>query len=346
VSFDPQTQGYTVADQERFFRDLLDGARAMGGAAAVGLARLPIQGGARTGGPGRPEGLPRDDPRAVSLSTNLVSPGFIDAVGLELIEGRDFRMDEIYRGAGLPGVALVSEAAARGMFADGSAVGQRVDLGFGTPRIVEIVGVFRDARLYSVKEGADAFLFEPLGQRAVPAATLYVRGAGDRAPSLEGVEALVADLDPALPAFDVQPLSRRVDVGMTVERILARLVGLFAGLALLLAAVGIYGVMATAVHGRTRELGVRLALGASGDSVRSMVLVDALRVTVIGVAAGALASTQLTQLIGTRLWGVRPLDPIVFGVAAGTLVVAAAAAAWVPARRATRVDPVAALRAG
>jgi putative ABC transport system permease protein len=354
ATVDPAAQGYDIARVETLYRGLLDESVGAPGIVAAGLAQFPVMGGGRGGGSARPEGLPADDPRALNVSPNRVSHGLLAAVGLELIEGRDFRPDELFTGGTGPEVAILTEAVARHMFPGESAVGQRIDRGNRTPRIVEVVGVVGDARLVALLEPVAPMVFEPFGANARganllsnanrPTATFYFRGRDSSEPSAQAVGSLIARFDPTLPPYDVQPLSRRVDVALTTERLLARITALLGALALMLASIGLYAVMSSAVHGRTRELGVRRALGASAASVRSMVLRDAMRVAVIGVVLGAVLASQLSRFVESRLFGVRPLDPWAYFVAAGVLIVAAAAATFAPARRATRVDPIAALR--
>jgi predicted permease len=343
ATLDPGTQHYDSARADGLYRDVRSAAGSLPDVAAAGLARWPVLGMARSGGAVRPEGTDPKDPRAINVWFNVVSPGLFAAVGLPLVQGRDFQAEETDPMPGRPSVAILSASAAARLFPDGHVLGRRVILGSTAPRVAEVVGVVADARLLSVKEGEGSGLFEPMGQRPMQWATLYVRGRRGT-PSSRELDAAVARIDPSIPLYDVQPLTRRVDQSLGLERLLARVTGWFAALALLLAGVGIYAVMSTVVHGRTRELGVRLALGADQDGVRSMVLWEGLRVALIGIAIGALAATQMGGLISKRLWGVQPLDPTVFLASAGTLLVAAALASWGPAVRATRVDPVRALR--
>lgn len=342
ASVDPGSQGYEPARVQSFFRELRTRVAALPGVQAAGLSWIPIQGRDRAGNVVRPEGLAQDDERAVQAAANQITPGFLTAVGVELIAGRDFRSDELFAEQG--DVVIVSEAAAARMFPGGDALGRIVDLGYREPDLREIVGIVRDARVNTVKEAEDGLVFQPLGVPWSPTrATLYVRGQGDRIPDPGALHRLLTELDPALPFYDMQPLTRRVAGTLTMERVLARLTAVFAALALVLAAVGLYGMMAIAVQSRVREMGIRLALGARPQQVRHMVLRRGLLLTVAGVAVGLLASTQATRLIRSRLWGVGPWDPMVFGAAALVLLATAVVACWIPAARATRVDPVATL---
>jgi len=342
ASIDPGAQGYDEARREAFFRDLLGGTRALPGVRSAGLSWIPVQGRGRGSDLLRPEGLDADDPHAVTAGTNQVSPGFSAAIGLELIAGRDFRPEEMFASGG--DVVIVSETAARRMFPDGGAVGRRIDAGWQRPRTLEIVGVVRDARITTLKEPGGALFFEPLGQPWIPDhATLYVRGRGGATPAPGDLTRLLREMDPGLPFYDMQPLTRRVVAGATMERVLARLTSAFAGLALLLVTVGLYATLAMLVQGRRREMGVRLALGARPQQVRGWVVRRGMRLAGLGVVVGLLASTRATALLSARLWEVGPRDPVVFGVAVVAVLLATLLACWEPAARATRVDPVDAL---
>lgn len=346
ASVDPGTQGYDDARRVQFYRDVLAGARGSADVTAAGLAAYPVQGRYRNGFTVRREGLSRDDESAFPVYGNQVSPGFIAAVGMELIEGRDFRPDEMLQKGATETVVIMSETTAKKAFPEGSALGRRIDIGYRDPRIAEVVGVVRDARLEGVKDPGGDMLLEPFGSNSwMPGfGTLYVRGGRGHAPSAGAVKAMLAAIDPNLPFYDVQPLARRVEDNLAGERVLASLTTIFAVLALALAAIGLYGVLAMAVQRRRRELGIRMVLGADPQTVRSLVVRQGMTTTLIGMGVGVLIASQVAQLISGRLWGVQPLDPFVFGSAAATLLVAALLATWVPARRATRIDPNEAIR--
>ncbi len=344
ASVDPGAQGYDGPRREAFFRELVRSAGDLPGVRAAGLSWIPVQGRGRASDVVRPQGADAEDPRAVTAGTNQVSPGFLAAIGAELVAGRDFRSVEMYAPAS--GVVILSESAARHLFPGGPAVGRRIDVGRRGPRTLEVVGVVGDARIASVKEPGGPLFLEPLGQPWPPDhATLYVRGPGGAIPDAEALRGLLRGLDPSLPFYDQQPLARRVAAGVTMERVLARLTSAFALLALVLAAVGLYGMMAMLVQGQSREMGVRLALGAHPGSVRALVLRRGMRLAGLGVVLGLLVATQASKLLSARLWGVGPLDPVAFAFAGLALALTALAACWEPAARATRVDPVDALSA-
>jgi predicted permease len=344
ASIDPATQGYDEHSRVRYFSELLRRVRETPNVTAAGYAWAPIQGYVLANATVRPEGLAPDDDRAVRTRANQVSPGFIDAAGMRLLEGRDFRDDETFAPDAAVGVIILSESAARLAFPGGSAVGRRVDIGSGEPRIVEVVGIVSDARMGSPRDEPGPLSLEPLGQSWVPTyLTLYARSASGQ-PLVAGLHAAARSLDPALPFYDVQSLSDRIDARMSAERILARLSTLFAALAILLAAVGIYGVLSYSINERAREIGVRLALGAPPWGVLRMVLRQSLGTVAIGITAGLFLAAQIGRLVASRLYGVHRFQPTIFLAAAATLLIAALLASWIPAWRATRVDPVRALR--
>jgi predicted permease len=347
VSIDPGTHGYKGEAASALLRDFAERARALPGVQAAGLAYAPIQGFIGAGIRIRPEGEPLESERTISASANHVTPGFLAAAGIERIAGRDFEAGEVFAQRRNSGVIMVSESVARKLSPDGDVVGRRVDVGWSAdqPRILEIIGVFRDIRSSGLKEADGELAMEPFGQ-AWPAtwATLYVRASQPAEVLAARLQQMARDLDASLPLYDVQPLARRIDVRLAQERLLARLVSLFAALALLLAAVGLYGVLAFNVQARTREFGVRSALGARPATVHTMVLGEALRTTALGIALGLLGGTQAARIVASRLWGVQPLELSIFATAAALLLATALLASWIPAWRATRVDPTVALR--
>jgi ABC-type antimicrobial peptide transport system permease subunit len=294
----------------------------------------------------RPEGESADGDRAIRGSFNIVSTGFLEALGIELVDGRDFRDDEFLAGPASTGVVIVSESAARALFPNGSAVGSRIDTGTREPRIAEIVGVVRDVRLHNVREPGGPLLLEPFGRAPwLPStATLYLRANRHHDAIIASIRGVAGSLDDALPLYDVQPVSDRLDQRLITERRLASAAVLFALIALVLAAVGLYGVMAFAVALRSREFGVRIALGARAATVHLLVLRNAFATAAAGVGLGLFCSAAVVRLVSSRLWGLEPFDPTVFAACALVLFATAMLASWLPALRATRVDPITVLR--
>lgn len=246
-------------------------------------------------------------------------------------------------------VVLISRGVAAELFPDvppEGAVGRRVAISYEADRALEIVGVVADARVRGTKDESTNVFLQPLGASWLQyRATLYARGgAAGRGPSLASVRAAVAPLDPALPVYDAGMLEDRVAGSFAEERLLATLTLLFAGLALTLAAVGLYGIISLTVAARAQDLGLRMTLGASGGAVRRMVLRDALLTTALGIPVGLALAVGVGRLVESRLWGVSPLDPTVLALAVAVLLVTTLAASWLPAHRVTGIDPVEALR--
>lgn len=344
ATVDPGTQGYGSDERISFWRELRPRIRALAGVEAAGLAAVPLHGRIAADGSVRRAGAPEES--GVSTRTNQVSGGFLAAVGIEVVAGRDFLPAEVLAEPAAD-VVIVSRGLARELFGTEpeEAVGREVQLAYREEgRTFEVVGVVGDVRVHGVRDDGGHLLLEPLGQPWNPGwATLYVRSA---APGVAGrLREAVRALDPSLPLYDVQPLQRRVEATFQEERLLARLTTFFASLALLLAGVGLYGVLSFTVTSRTREMGIRLALGARGRSVRGLMLRRGLALTLPGVPFGLALALPLARLMESRLWGVGALDPRVYVAAAATVLGAAVLASWIPAWRATRIDPASAVRA-
>jgi ABC-type antimicrobial peptide transport system permease subunit len=241
----------------------------------------------------------------------------------------------------------VNETLARRYFPGANPLGRSFRLVQGEPAgdPIEVVGVVRDAKYTSLRDGAPPTAFVALDQDSTFGSelTFVVRGAGAPERLAAGVRRVFRDAAPRA-TLRLAPMGRQVAESLTRDRLLATLSGFFGGLALLLATVGLYGAVSYAVARRRAELGVRLALGATPSRVRRLVLGDVGRVVAAGLAAGSLATLAATRLVAGFLYGVGPHDPAALAAAALALGAAAAVAGYVPARRAARTDPVAALR--
>ena len=278
---------------------------------------------------------------AISLRQNWVGPEYFDAIGVPVISGREFDDRDTARS---PRVAIITESIARRHFPGRNPIGRRI----GYERLdTEIVGVVRDARWGTLREPPASMVFFPIDQppafRAYPI-NLDVRVAGDAGPAALAVRDAMRRAEPGLIVDNVVTMSSRLAQHVGRERLVAYLSSGFAGLALLLAAVGLYGVLSYAVAQRTREIGVRMALGARRSEVAWLVIRDALRVVGVGLAAGAAAAFATGRMLKTLLLDVSAADPVSSALVLGVLVVVTLAAAYVPARRAARVDPMLALR--
>jgi predicted permease len=265
---------------------------------------------------------------------NAISPNYFRTLGTPLVSGREFTAQDT---ADTPKVVIVNEVAARRYWPGQEAVGKRTSRG-------EVVGVVRNSREKGVTEDPRPLIYLPLLQSYAGELTLQVRTAADPQTLLGAVRREVQSLDTTLPLYSLRTLAEQKDGSLYAERLAALLLTLFAVLALLVAAIGIYGVLSYAVTERTREMGIRLAHGAQARDLLKLVVGQGMRLTLIGLVIGVGVSFALTRLISRLLFGVSPTDPLTFIVIPLLLAVVALLACWIPARRATRMDPLAALR--
>jgi predicted permease len=284
-----------------------------------------------------------DDPsRGVWL--NMVDHEYLTALEIPVIAGRGILPGDV---AGTPGVALVSEAAARRYWPGKSPLGERIRLSVGWPEgdgWAEVVGVVGDVKFGNLRSAAAPGVYLALPQFAYRANYLVVEVAGDPAGAIPAMRAVLRDLDPQLPLWDPAPMTRHVARATAAERFSMILLTAFGMLALALAAVGIYGVIAHSVAGRTREIGVRLALGARPAGVLGLVFRQGFAIAGAGLAAGALGAFAATRVLRAQLYEISASDPVTLAAAIALLGGVAALAIWLPARRAARVAPMDALR--
>jgi len=249
--------------------------------------------------------------------------------------------------AGAPKVAIVNEAFVKHFIGDRNPIGVGVYRGGGNNVKLDtlIVGVAKDAKYSSMKEAPPPVYYTPYAQSPRQrAAFFYIRTANEPLQAAGAIRAAVASLDPNLPVLSLRTMQAQIDANIANERLLSLLTGSFAALATLLAAIGLYGVLAFNVARRTREIGIRIALGASAPQVRGLVVREVAAIMAVGLAAGLGAAWFAGKLIQSVLFQTAPADPWVFASAAVVLAVIALAAAYVPVRRATGVDPMIALR--
>jgi putative ABC transport system permease protein len=340
----PRNDPYArVQDRAAFIRETLQRARALPGVTAAAMSTsFPM--GAR----GVPNAVTVEG-RAVSAGDSAlaeivsVSPDYFQVLRAPHVEGRGFSdLDQL-------GSALVGEidrAAAARFWPGESPVGKRIKLGRqqSTNPWVSIVGVVGDIRHDGMDADPVPHLYLSLWQRAGKVLALEVRAAGDPSGLAEPLRREIQAIDPNLPVFGVATFDRLIETSLAPHRFSAQLMAAFAVLALLLAAIGAYGVLAYFVGQRTREIGVRMALGAKAGIVVRMVAVQGMRPAILGTAIGLAASLLLGRLLATLLYGVSVTDPLVFVAAPAALLTTAIAACAIPARRATRIDPLEALR--
>ena len=286
----------------------------------------------------------RAEPPGADLSANYtaLTPGYFRALQIPLARGR---LITEHDAADAPKVCVISQTLARQVFPGEDPLGKRLVFGFKESVSREIVGVVADVQRDGRGAASRPEMYVPFAQEPWWAAYLVVRTAGDPSHVSGIVREAVHALDPGLPIESVQPMTEIVAESTAPPRFRAMLLSLFGAAALLLAVVGIYGVLSYSVGRRTRELGIRVALGAESRDVLRLVIGEGLALTGAGLAAGAAGAAILTRFLATLLFGVGRFDPVTYAGVALALVAAGLLACWVPARRATRVDPVTALRA-
>jgi hypothetical protein len=263
---------------------------------------------------------------------------------MTLAEGRDFTDRDT---AGSPPVVMISAALARKLWPNASAVGKRLLMNQRQPPS-EVVGVLGDGRLFNLTTAAQRFLFLPLGQEYHGGVRLLVRTEGDPLQLASTLEQVVREIDPDLPLFDVRTMVDQMASSpnaLMPLRVGTLIAGAQGAIALLLAGLGIFGLIAFSVTRRTREIGIRMALGAGVGEVVRLVTRDGLRLVAIGLASGLLLSLGLTRVLASLLYGVSPTDATVFLAVPALVLAIALLAAWLPARRAARIDPAVTLRA-
>jgi predicted permease len=339
---DPRGAGYQQEQLTALYRRVLDAVRAIPGVESAGLSFRTLLGGARRSESVEVEGydFQREEENAVRVMH--VSPGYFDAVGMTLLEGR--AIDDRDHEGSAPAV-VVNQKFAEHFFKERPALGGHIRFGpAGEAPNLEIVGIAGDAKYNEMREQAPEVAFVPVFQRPEFIESLDIRTSGDATALTAEVRRVLGEVDRNLPIRNVTTLSAQVERRLSQERLLTTLTSFFGALALLLASIGLFGVMSYAVSGRTSEIGIRMALGAESASVLWMVLRESLGLVVIGAAAGLVAAAASTRLLSGLLYEMSPTDPAAF-VASGVVLLAVAAfAAYIPARRAARVDPIVALR--
>ena len=345
ASLDLETRGYSDARGLEFIRSLTDRLESSPGVVSVNVVdTIPLTLSNSTARMLRDtDAVPGRDqpPPTPQIYVNAASPGHFKILKIGLLAGRDFTFQD---GAGAPGVAIVNETFARRFWPGQDAVGQRLRPIDDVRTTIEVVGVVRDSKYVTVGEEPRVFLYRPFAQAYVPRLSLLVRATGVDVSTQSTLKEAVRGLDPGLAVFNVTPLSEAISLSLLPARIAGSLLGALGTLALVLAALGIYGVLSYLVRARTREIGVRVALGATPRAVAAMVVRQAMTWTAAGAVIGVGLAAVLTRFLASFLYGVSPADPWTFGGVTVLLVLVACAAAIVPAVRASRLDPLVALR--
>ena len=346
---------YTSAQGREFYRQVIERVEALPGVESATLARtVALSGGTSVRGlmiEGRESldnnlrsdtgagGTAIDNPNVVNVNT--IGMKYFQTLGISLTRGRDFTSQDT---ADRPGIVIVNETFAARHFAGEEVIGRRLSLRGQRGPWLEIVGVVRDSKYITLGERATPFVYLPLAQNHETGMVLHVRTAGDPANLVNAVRGEIQSLDRNLPVPGVAPMTELLDTSLYAARMGAVLLGAFGLLALLLASVGLYGVMSFSVARRTREIGVRMALGAQSRDVLGLVLREGMTLVGVGVGLGVLGALAATRILAGFLYDVSTLDGATFAAIPVALATVALVACYLPAKRATKVDPMVALR--
>jgi putative ABC transport system permease protein len=345
---------YTRAQGREFYRQVVEHMERLPGVEAASVARVAVMtGGGRVlsllveGRQGSNErsmseggGTASSDP--TQINANVVGPSFFKTLGIPLLRGRDFNDRDV---EGRPRAAIVNETMVKTHFAGVDPLGKRISFGGVNGPWYEIVGVARDSKYARLGEPPLPVAYIPVAQNHETGMTLYVRASGSPASLIASIRHEIQAIEPNLPLPGVETMSQTIGASLYAARMGAWLLGVFGGLALLLAAVGIYGVLSFSISRRTREMGIRLALGAETQDVFLLVVRDGMLLVVVGIAIGLAAGLAAARSVSSLLYGVQPSDLPTFTAMTAVLAVVALVACAIPARRAMRVPATIALRA-
>ena len=341
-SLDPTLSGYTHERATTLFKELQDALGGVPGVRTVSTAELGMLTGNDWSMTVKVDGYQPKEDENMNPGVDGIGPGFFSTIGVPLVSGREFTDKDV---AGAPKVAILNETMAKYFFGSSNPIGRRLGFGRGNATDIEIVGVVRDVRNRQLRDAPIRFLYIPYTQDdSVTQLTFYVRAAGDPSAAAVAVRQAVRRLDPNLPIADMKTMEAQVGESLFIERMVAVLSVAFGVLATVLAAVGLYGVMAYAVARRTREIGIRMALGAERGRVLRMVLREVFLMASGGVVLGLIAAFFATRRVQAQLFGLSPSDPMTLVSAMAVLLTVAMLAGFGPARRATAIDPNVALR--
>ena len=341
----PSLNGYTNERAVAFYGQLLDRIRALPGVKSAALANVPILSGDEWDSSMAVEGHQAKDGEDQQMFMNAVSPGYFATMNIPLLEGRDFRIDDARElREDRAGVAIVNRRFVEQYFPGRSAVGKHIGFGGGpkTKLNVEIIGVVADSLYEGPREGIHRQVFIPnWGKDSV---AFYVRTQTSSSSTYSEIRNEVKQLDASIPIYSLKTVEGQLDETLLTDRLIAMLSAGFGALATLLASVGLYGVMAFVVARRKKELGIRLALGAQPGFVVWLVMREVLLLLAIGLAVGIPAAMLLGGYVSSQLYGIKPHDPAIAGSTVVLLTLVSALAGFIPAQRASRIDPILALR--
>jgi predicted permease len=339
----PQLNRYDEKQTTALYNRLLERLQAVPGVRAVALTNPALLSGSVNGTGIFVRGRVYTNQRDSNQNINrlVISPNFFDVMGIPILAGRAFTPQD---NESATKVVIINEAAARKYFANENPIGQRFGSSVETTGQLEIVGILRDAKYNSVREAAPPTMYVPYLQARAVSASFAVRTAVDPVAATSGVREAVRQIDPNLPLTDISTQLEQVEKRFAQERIFAQAYTLFGALALLLASIGLFGLMSYSVSRRTNEIGIRMALGAQRQDVLRLVMRESMVLVVAGVIIGLAIALGVSRFVATLLYGLAATDTMTIVVSVAVMVAVAALAGFVPARRASRVDPMVALR--
>jgi predicted permease len=343
-AIDPTKSGYEGQRILRLCDNIRERLQAVPGVKAVTFSEIALVTGWMNNCPIAIEGYQARSGQDMGVEWDAVGPGFFETMGIRLLLGRPIDRRDT---SNSPKTAVVNEAVARYFFGEGNPIGRRFSLGekLDPAETFEIVGVVENAK-YADLRTDPRMVYIPNAQEKSSLGRMYfeVRTVADPTAFVAAIRSAIREIDPSLGLEGVKTQTKRIEEALTEEHMLAELCSFFAVLALGLAAIGLYGLMAYSVARRTNEIGVRMALGAQPKQVLYMILQQSVGLVAVGIVAGLLLAIATTRLIASELYGLKPTDPFTFGFATFFMLAVAALAAYFPARRATKVDPMVALR--
>jgi predicted permease len=327
-----------------YYRRLRDRLRTIPGIEAGTLAMVPVLQGDEWDNWVTIEGYTPKQGEMPDPHMQYCSPDYFAAMKVPMVRGRDFTIKDV---EGAPKVGIVNQKFAKRYFKGANPLGRHLGMGIdpGTKMDIEIVGVAGNTRYESLSDEEPFELYIPYTQMDfVNGMTVYLRAHGDPANTFNTIRKVVHEVDPAVPMHSLRTLDDQIEISLFIQRLLATLSGVFGGIATLLAALGLYGVMAFMVARRTREIGIRMALGADTNAVIWMVMREVLLLAAVGVVAGVASAWAATRFIQAQLFGIQATDLATMAAAVVGIAAVAAVSGYLPARRATTIDPIRALR--
>jgi len=340
----PQLNRYDEKRMTTLYRDMLERIAAVPGVRGVALSQPALLSGSESSTSfyveGRSYPVERDK-LDNDIYRLVVSPSFFDVMGIPILAGRGLTERDAEQA---PKVAVINETAARKYFPNENPIGRRFGSSVETSGQVEIVGILRDVKYNRIREAAPPTMYVPYRQGRAGGAVFEIRTAAAAGTVMGSLREAVRQIDPNLPLTDVSTQIEQVEKRFAQEKVFAQAYTLFGALALLIASVGLFGLMSYSVSRRTNEIGIRMALGAQREHVLGQVMRESMTLVAVGVVLGVAAALAASQFITTLLFGLAATDARTLVVAVAMMVTVSAIAGYLPARRASKVDPMVALR--